>query len=242
MNDAQLYAFVTSLLFGYQMDITLYQTYRDASQSEVEGVRLWMVLRAVDSSQTAAPGNGYNTPLTLGSTTYPFVKFFQSVTTPSIILLDANNNATPLREVPFAQRFMYKDLNGVFCVNYATKQLYILGNLTQSYTVLQNYVYRPGRISNTGVTPVVAWVFDSYDADASKILGFLIAIKWKGIDYDIINLQNVAQLGQAAAAIMDRLTSWDADMQVNAQSGIDPFGTGTTGWQAGRLPGGIGPS
>lgn len=239
MNWTALYSFVTSLLFDYQMDQTLFQTYLDNAQAQIEGMRPWMVLRANDQSQTCGPSTSWQTPFNLGSVTLPFVKFFQTVTTPAVTIIDSNNNPYPLREVPYAERYSYQNVQGVFCVDYVGKKLYIMGTLTQSYTISQNYIYQPLRINSNGSN---VWVFDQYDATASKVLGFLVALMWKGIDYDLINLQNATQLGAAANGIVDRLTAWDADMQVNAQSGLDPFGNGTIGWQAGRLPGGMGPS
>lgn len=239
MNWTALYTFVTSLLFEYEMDQTLFQTYLDDSQSQIEGMRPWMLLRANDMSQSCGPSTTWQTAFNLGSVTYPFMKFFQTVTTAAITLVDVNNNPYLLREVPFADRYQYKNVGGVFCVDYVNKKLYILGTLTQTYTIVQNYIYQPPRLNSNGSN---TWVFDQYDATASKVLGFLIALRWKGIDYDLINLQNATQLGAAANMIIDRLTAWDADLQVNAQSGKDPFGNGNIDWQAGRLPGGVGPS
>lgn len=238
MNWNAIYAFVTSLLFDYQMDETLFQSYLDSSQADVEGMpgRPWMILRAVDSSQSCGPSTTFQTPFNLGSASFPFLKFYGLQ---PIVLTDVNNNPYVLREIPFAQRFAYKSSGGVFCVDYVNKKLYIMGTLTQTYTINQNYIYRSPRLVKDSAT---LWVFDSYDGDASKALGFLIALMFKGIDYDIINLQNAAQLGQAAGKILNRLTAWDSDLQVNAQQGIDPFGTGAIDWQAGRLPGGTGPT
>lgn len=239
MDWTHLYSFVTSLLFNYQMDVTLFQTYLDSAQAQIEGMRPWMILRANDASQTCGPSTTWQTQFNLGSTAQPFLKFFQTVTTPAVSLVDSNNNPYPLREVPYAQRYSYQTVQGVFCVDYVNKKLYIMGNLTQSYTIVQNYIYRPAKYDPTLEN---TWIFDNYDSTASQALGLLIALKWKGIDYDLINLQNATQLGNAANVIIDRLTAWDADLQANAQSGVDPFGTGTVGWQAGHLPGGIGPS
>lgn len=236
MNWQALYAFVTSLLFNYEMDQTLFQTYLDSAQQQVEGSRSWMALRATDSSQQCGPSTTWQTPFALGSVGLPFLKFFGYN---PIVLTDVNNNPYVLREINFAQRFAYKNTGGVFCVDYVNKILYILGTLTQTYTINQTYIYRPPRIDISGDN---TWGLASYDTDNAKILGFMVALMWKGIDYDIINLQNATQLGAAAAAILNNMTRWDSDLQVNAQAGIDPFGNGNIDWQSGRLPSGVGPN
>lgn len=240
MNWEAIYNFVVELLFQYEMDQSLFQVYLNNAQSQIEGMRPWVILRGTDSSQSCGPSTTWQTAFILGSVAQPFLKFFQTVTTGSIILVDSNNNPYILREIPFADRYQYMNVSGVFCVDYPNKNLYIMGQLTQTYKIVQNYIYRPSRLSPSPVDNI--WVFDNYDSDASKVLGFLIALMWKGIDYDLINLQNATQLGAAANQIIDRLVAWDADLQVNMQSGKDPFGNGTIDWQAGRLPGGLGPS
>lgn len=236
MNWQALYTFVTSLLFGYEMDQTLFQTFLDSAQQQIEGMRPWMSLRAFDSSQTCSPATTFTTPFQLGSVPLPFLKFFGYQ---PIVLTDANNNPFVLKEIPFAQRFQYKNNSGFFCVDYVNKVFYLMGTFTQSYTINQTYIYRSARIDISGDN---TWALAAFDSDNAKLLGFLVALKWKGIDYDIINLQNATQLGQAGAAIIDIMTRWDSDLQVNSQAGVDPFGNGNIDWQAGRLPGGMGPS
>lgn len=238
MNFTALYTFVTSLLFGYQMDVTLFQTFLDSSQQEVEGMasRPWVVLRATDNSQTCGPATNFQTAFNLGSVAAPFLKFYGYQ---PIVLVDINNNPYVLREIPFAQRFQYQSIFGTFCVDYKNKKFYIMGTIQQSFTINQNYIYRSPRFLEDGSN---TWVFDQYDGDASKILGFMIALKWKGIDYDIINLQNATQLGAQASGILNRLSALDFDWQVNMTVGVDPFGSGSVDWQAGRLPGGMGPT
>lgn len=230
MTWDQLYTFVESLLFGYPMDTVLFQSYLDNIVSEIESARPWMILRASDASQSVTAATSYTTAFTLGTTALPFRKWYGYS---PIVLTDVNGSPTVLREIPFASRFAYKSSFGTFCVDYANQNLYIMGTITQTYTINQNYIYKSGQVVATPVAPQVAqWVFPT---EFHKILGLRIALAWKQVDYDIINLQNAQQLAGMASAIYDQMTRWDSDLQVSAQAGIDPFGSSQLGPQAGNI-------
>lgn len=231
MTWDQLYTFVESLLFGYPMDTVLFQTYLDDIIAEIESARPWMILRASDASQSVTPATAYTTAFNLGTTALPFRKWYGYS---PIVLTDVNGNPTVLREIPFASRFAYKDSFGTFCVDYVNNRLYIMGTITQTYALNQNYIYKsPQVVSGTPSTGQIAqWVFPT---EYHKVLGYRIALSWKQVDYDIINLQNAQQLAGAAAAIFDQMTRWDSDLQVSAQAGIDPFGASSLGPQAGNI-------
>lgn len=216
MQKSALYTFVTSLLNEIQIDTTLFSTFLDVAQMRVEGIRPWVILRGQDNTQTASQGDTFLTSKNLAT---DFREWYDES---PIQLVDSNNNPIGLVEVPFADRFQYRSSGGRFCVDYPNNKIYLLGNLTQSYTIYQNYIKVSTLVSTSDTT---SWVFPER---FHKILGLMIAEMWKnGIDYDVFtNSQATQQAGQAKA-ILDEMVRWDMRLQQNMTRGLDPFNQGT---------------
>lgn len=226
MTRADTYVFLTSLLGGNQIDVDLFNTLLDIAQLNVEGLRPWVYTRAQDATQTISSGNLFTTAKTLAS---DFLSWYGES---PLQLVDSNNNPTPLVEVPYAQRFQYKDGVGTFAVDYPNSNIYIMGTFSSAYTIYQNYNKITTLVSAAAGN---SWVFP---VRFHKILGLLVAVYWKlGVDYDIINnAQGNAQAEQAKSMI-DIMTRWDSNLQKNMQVGIDPFsrGVGNQSPTSGRL-------
>lgn len=231
MNRDSIYTFLTGLLFGKQMDLTLFYDLLDTHQRMREAMRPWVVLQSEDSSQTVSTSTTFTTALTLPAT---FGKF-NPLNAP-IVLVDAQNNPIPLQEVPIADKYIYKDQMGKFYVDYANKQFFVCGTFTKSYTAHIYFVQAPTLVSAASGN---VWIMDTFGQPGGQLLAHDIALAWKGIDYDIINNQNAQILTAKVAKMEDVMSKWDADLQ-NAQTrGQDPFAAGRSSWQAGQLPSGI---
>jgi uncharacterized protein with GYD domain len=109
-------------------------------------------------------------------------------------------------------------------VDYPNNNIYLLGIITQAYTIRQNYIKIPTLVSSADSA---SWVFP---ARFHKVLGLMVAVYWKlGVDYDLVS--NAQANNQAAQynALLDIMTRWDSNLQANMQRGIDPFNSNTIG-------------
>ncbi len=225
MTKAELYEFVTSLCDNIAIDYTLFDNFLDVAQMNLEGLRPWIILRAEDMTQGASPQDTFSTGKILPA------DFQEWAEESSVNLIGADNNYIGLTEIPYSQRFRYKSSSGRFCVDYANSLFYLLGTITQGYTIQMNYIKASTLVSTSDAT---SWVFP---ARFHKILGFLVAIYWrKGIDYDVFNQIKADNQNQQVGAILDIMTRWDSNLQYNMQRGKDPFDSNTIG--SGSINGG----
>lgn len=219
MTRNDLYQFVSDLLDGYNMSASLFDSFLDIAQATVEGQQPWRFLLNEDATQTWNPGDTFQTVKKIPSS---FLNFESE--TP-MVAADVNNNIIPLKEIPFAERFRYKDLVGKFCVDYITGNLYICGNPVQSYTLHQYFIKESPLVSySTSGNYPNAWIFPER---FHKILALYVAIYFKlGPDYDIISNSQGNQFAAMAGTLLDLMTKWDARMQVSQTRGFDPFDGG----------------
>ena len=208
MTRDELYEFTTGLTSGVQIDLSLFNTFLDVAQMRLEDMRPWVFLRVLDTTQTFNANDTYTTPKIVPT---DFKEWFEE--TP-IQLVDANNSPILLAEVPFSQRLQYRQAMGRYCVDYPNNQLFILGNITQPYTIYQNYIKISTLVSSA---PSATWIFPSR---FHKILALMVAIYWrKGIDYDVFNQTLADNQGVQVLEILDIMTRWDSNLQQNMQRG-----------------------
>lgn len=216
MTKAELYTFVTSLTGGIQIDADLFDTFLDVAQMQIEGLRPWVILRGIDTTQSLSAGDNWQNAKDLPS---DFKEWCEE--TP-VRLVDANYNVIDIAEIPFAKRLDYKTSSGVFCVDYSNNEFYVLGNLTQPYTIHQSYVKAAPLVSGDNT-----WTFPER---FHKILALMVAVFWrKGIDYDIFNQTLADNQMQQINGILDIMTRWDSNLQQGMQRGLDPFNAYTIG-------------
>lgn len=236
MNQSAIYSFVTSLLFGYQMDNSTFLSFLDVAQDQVELARPWVILRAEDASLSVSTSNDFTVAFSIAPTNNDFSRWISAdATSAPIILTDSQNNPQGYLEVPLSQKYGYKDAGNKFFCDYGQKKFYLCGKVTQPCTIHQFYIKKSTQVSASASN---TWLFDSYGYSFSKLLGFLIAMQWKGVDYDMVNLQNAGELGKAAAGILDQMTRWDSSLQLSMQAGKDPFASENGIW-VGNGGGGI---
>jgi len=226
MTKSQLYQFVTSLTGGVEIETTAFDLFLEIAQMRIEGLRPWVILRTSDTSQTVSPAE----PLSV-SYNFPtdFAEFYDEEE--SCQLVDSNGNPITLKEIPYAQRFRYKNANGRFCVDYANNKIYILGNINGTFTLNINYI---GISTLVSIDDNNMWIFPPR---FHKILGLMIAIMWrKGIDYDVFNQPLADNQEMQVREIYDIMTRWDSNLQYSMQRGKDFSSTNSIG--AGSQSGG----
>jgi len=230
MTRDDIYTAVTSLLGGYEMDTTLFNSLLDKSQMKRENQRPWVILRKADSSLSASPADTFTTAKTLPT---DFRKWYTPESAGPVVLTDANNNPWGYREVSISEKFAYRNIGGVFYTDYVAGNFYLCGPITQAYTINLFYIKKSTLVSADATN---SWAFPS---EYHMILAFDVAVMWKGIDYDVINNQNAQILAAQAQEIYDEMSRWDSDLQIAMQAGIDSFASMGGGWEAGRVPGSL---
>lgn len=213
MTKAEQYTFVTSLLGGYQMDTTLFDTFLGIAKNTVEGLRPWVKLRTVDTSQTVSASGSYLTAKALPS---DFRKWYDLE---NAIVLSTASQQIPYVEIPISQRLRYRDYMGRFYADYTNNQFYICGPVSGSFTANLNYIRSSAALSADSDT----WEFPS---EYHPILGLYVAGFWKsGVDYDPINKPQADEHSRLANVIYTSMVKWDGDLQSSQTRGLDPFGT-----------------
>lgn len=211
MTKDQIYAFVTSLLDGYEIDSDVFDAFLDVAQAVREGQRPWVALRAEDTSGSVGPSNTFETQNSLPTA------FKSWYTRYPIVLTDSSGNPQQyLLEVPINMKSAYKDDPTRFYANYGTSKYYICGTFSQSYTVRLYYIKRATKVSTSGST---TWELDPNN-EYSKILGFDVAVLWKlGIDYDILSNPKGDSWAAAANALFKVMENWDGELAESALQG-----------------------
>lgn len=224
MNRDLLYDFTTSILDGFEMDLTLFYTFLDVAQSNREGYRPWVILRTIDATQTAAVGNSFLTAKTLP------IDFKKTYNRFPIVLTDSQGNVVrKLRQIPISEKNQYKDDAGKFYINFTTGQYFICGAQSQSCTINLSYIKRTTKVSSAASN---TWAFDTYDDAFSKVLGLDVAVMHKlGVDYDQINAVQADANARLAQMIINGMAEWDSELAQNAQEGIDMGTNSNTGFQ-----------
>lgn len=224
MTKEQLQTFVTSLLDGYEIEESLFDTLLNIAQAYWESRRPWMILRSEDTSQTIGTSNTYLTEKSLPA---DFRKWYTRF---PIVLADENGNARQfLREVPLNTKLAHKSNNTKFYCNYATKKFYVCGTPSQASTAHIYYIRKAPLVSEGN-----EWEFDE---EFHPLLGLSIAVYWKlGVDYDIINNAQGESNAALAAQMFSAMTEWDGDLQESSIQGQD-YGSDSS-W-SGNASGGV---
>lgn len=229
MTRTELYTFVTSLLDGYEMDLTLFNTFLDVAQMRREGQRPWVQLRGEDSSLIISTANTFETEKSLPTDFRRwYARYSVATTDPS------GNLAGNLLEVPMAQKNNYRSDSGKFYVNYGTRKIYFCGSPSQTLTAHLFYIRKGTLVSSDAAQE---WEFP---AEYHKILGFDIAVMWKlGVDYDIVNNPQGNNNAAMANMIYDTMADWDNELQLATVQGAS-YGQ-ASGWSANGSGGRLGP-
>ncbi len=224
----------TQLLAGEDLGDANFNRLLLISQRKYEAKRNWRYLRGISNRQTvaASPSTSiYLTPYQLPSLAAgdpgDFGRFSNER---PVVLKDALNNETELRQIPMEARQAYWNIFGYFYVDFFNNKLYITGNPTLTYTLIINYKIKPPALAS-GLT---WWPHEDFHA----ILPLDIAIGYKGgIDYDVTNAQQNTQHRADLKDLWDAMVYWDAEQEVDALKGLDRRVEGGNTFVSGQLNG-----
>lgn len=236
MTWQNLLDFVTQLINGEVLGDNDFNRLLLHAQRKYESKREWAMLKRQDSSQTISPadattnGSAYKTAKSLPS------DFSRHLVDKGVVLVDSTGNEFELLQIPFEARQAYYNMFGYYCVDFYSQSLFIMGNPTQTYTILQNYQANPKTIVKTVTTPTTqstTWIFP---AQFHSILAYDIAINYKlGIDYDTTNAVQVQGNERQLQDIWDDMVMWDAKLQVDSLKGMDRFVNGGRRFVSGQI-------
>jgi len=171
----------------------------NTAKDQVEMERRLEILKAFDTSKTAAPGDSYLTAKALPSA------FIEEVA------LYVGDDPTPWNKIPFEQREQYKDVTRYWYIDHRSGNFHICGGVSSSQTLKLCYKTTTDDIAS-GTSPTWPAPFHKliviraaelfYPADAGE-RGRSWDDKWKAI----------------ADRLEEALMVWDAQLKVNALNG-----------------------
>lgn len=193
----------------------------------IEQIRPWNILRATDLSKTVvAGGNQWQTAIDL-STLTRFNRFFGDY---PVRVFDGNNGITYYRQVPFFERLRYRDIGETFVYDEKNKLMYLNGNISRGGTLWINHIQDTPDLEDEDTS---TWVFPSW---SHYIIPYLaVGLHKGGIDYDDINRLMAADNRSTAAAIMQRLETWDNEKQLSERDQYDPYTAYPGGYRSGAI-------
>lgn len=177
------------------------------SITELTYDRAWQVLISFDSSQSSGASDTYLSMKSLPTDfSYPLDKINVGV--------DRVH-----KQVPFIDRYKYKNNSGFFYIDYANNQFAVIGSANTTQTIYFPYVK-----TTTAVTAVTEdldtaaiYPFPSF---AQKLLGLMIAGFYTGgVDYDDIYARMSPQQQKQAEMIRRRLVDWDTKLALASMDG-----------------------
>lgn len=160
----QLAAF--HILVGDTLDTTAEEDLLNEVKDELEADDDWVILKAIDTSQTAAVADDYLTMKTLPAD-------YGEVSQHGIYV---GNDQLPYLQVPFEDRMRFKDVTHRFYIDEGNGQYALCGKVSQAGTI--QFPYKKSSRALT-VSGNETWVFP---ARFHKILPYLMAIKYFAID------------------------------------------------------------
>lgn len=196
----------TLFLGGQSIDSVLFFQLLNMKKNLLEAKRDWMILRDFDSTLTFTAADDYT-----GSKSLP--ARFLRVYTPydarqeeqtGVYIVDSAGNRNPLKPIPFARRFEYKDTNGYFYIDVKNSKIGRTGTLAGT---LHLFFLKGTADIEAGTT----WEFPTF---SHPLLAYEVAIEQKGgIDWDRVNANQVPYNKNTSNEIMSGLNMWDSRLQ-----------------------------
>lgn len=204
MTGQETYDFLV-LLLDESIDTDLFTTLYNVAKDSVEEDRDWEILKAFDSSQSASPGDTYLTAKDLPS----------DFRRPMDILYVGID--TVYKPIPFEHKYVYRNRNGFFYIDYANDQFFIIGAPGSTQTINMPYIKTTDEL-----TLATSWTFPER---FHKLLAFIIAGYYTaGVDADDIYARMSPEHKLAAESIMKNLEDWDSRLKLNAMdNSASPF-------------------
>lgn len=196
MTGSEIKTMTETILDDTVDDVLFYQL-ANVSKNRIEGLRPWMMLRALDSSKSSTAGNASETAIALPSSwqrTYKLMVGKEQLYT----------------QVPFDDQHLYRYSPNLYVVDVANDQYYLLGAIGASDTIYNYYIKK-----TDDITPTTSPVWDDrfHSIIAYEVASYVMG----GVDADDIFARMSPINASVAASILDGMEKWDADMQLTAQ-------------------------
>lgn len=205
MTGQETYDFVEQII-DEAMDTELFTTLYNVAKDSIEENRDWEILKAFDSSLTASSSDTYLTAHSLAG--IPFRR-------PMDVLYVGED--TIYKPIPAESKYIYRNRNGFFYIDYANNNLYIIGAPGSQQTINMPYIKTTDEL-----TLLTSWTFPER---FHKLLGFIIAGYYTaGVDADNIYQVMSPEHKIAARLVQKTLEDWDSRLKLNAMdNSASPF-------------------
>jgi len=230
MTRDELKTFTEGLLDGEVLDETFFDNLMESARAKIENRRPWRILVKEDTSTSAATSDTHETSKNLPSDFRNTVR--RTEHQPQMLLVSSDGKTVAWYEQrPFAMRWILRDTHGIgnepdvdghghghlfgavgnvhgfFVVDMANSIFYLLGKVSQAFTIHLFYIYNPGPITDSNIWP--------FPSEHHAVLGYMIAGLYSGaVDWDDINRFLSPNQLAAAEAAMATMTSWDTSLQL----------------------------
>lgn len=192
-TGSELKAFAESILDD-SINSTLFYTLLEVSKAKVESLRDWMILQKLDTSLVARSSDTYLTMKDLPDD-------FSHVIAPGIIYVDDLES----RPIKMIDRESYRKDFGLYYIDYANRQLAIIGAPAEDKVITLPYIMESAVIDDS-----TKWIFPGrfHELLAFMVVGYITA----GVDADDIYVRMSPEHKAAALGLLDAAISWDTKL------------------------------
>lgn len=202
MTGTQMYNMLKQVLGGEGINQTYALQLFNLARIQYEAKRPWQVLKKLNTSVVLNSSMDYTTPLPIPSDIQRYLS------EGAIQLFIAPNNIQVLTETPVEFILNFKNDNNKFAPDYGNGVFYVMGKITQNWTVYQWYI-----MNTPDITLATSW--ERFPARFHAILVFNAAARWRlGTDYDDVNARNADDNEQMAEGIYSAMSDWDAELAI----------------------------
>lgn len=198
MTGAELLEMTEGILDGQTIDETLFYNLLDVAKNRREEGRPWMMLRKLDSSQSAGSGNNSQTQKALPTDWRETYKLFVG---PS----------TEYFPIEFEEQHRMANSSGRYFIDVGSETFSIVGNVSVGGTIYHYYKKTTPKIEED-TSPV--WPGRFHAILAYDVAGYFMS----GVDADDLYARMSPENKLAALQLTDAMATWDARLQ-NAARG-----------------------
>lgn len=214
MTGEELRTQTEELMAGRSMNETLFYQLANIFKNVIEGMRPWMWLRKINTSNTVTSATTVDTAIDLPTDfRKPYNLRRPNGTKGSLFLKSSDGDIVYLDMIPFGQGEMYRDTNGYWFYDLRQRKFYITGRWSKTYTIYLHYIHKSAAIEEA-----TEWILP--DTDQHAILSHLVSASEKsGVDYDEINARQAIDNNKTASQILTSMI-FDDDEAQRAQYGV----------------------
>lgn len=178
----------------------------------IRSEREWEILKKIDASKTASPGD-----------TYLSMKDLPTDFDRAVSIVPLRVNRTPYLPVRFEEREGFRDTPLRWYIDYRARQFALTGGIGSAQTIYLPYIYKPLDLAlSADATHLDAPVWPS---QFHVILAYKMAeIHSLSIDTDDIAAKQGPQQLRAYRELLNAMQTWDANLKLqgmNYQAGFD---------------------